>query len=189
MISGNNNGVVILNAGATGNLVQGNFIGTATDGVTTWATRSTASSSPTPRGTRSAAPRPGAGNVISGNNRGVEITGAGALGDQVQGNFIGTDLTAPGQHRQQDRRRARSPPAPRTTTVGGTDPGAGNTIAYNVGDGVLVDATGGVDNAILSNSIFSNHGLGIDLGGDGVTPNHPGGSTHGPEQPGELSRS
>ena len=35
-------------------------------------------------------------------------------------------------------------------------------------------------NAILGNSIFSNGGLGIDLGGDGVTPNAPGGSRAGP---------
>ena len=33
---------------------------------------------------------------------------------------------------------------------------------------------------ILSNSIFSNGGLGIDLNDDGVTPNHPGGAIPGP---------
>ncbi len=34
--------------------------------------------------------------------------------------------------------------------------------------------------AILSNSIYANQGLGIDLGDDGVTPNHPGGPIYGP---------
>ena len=37
-----------------------------------------------------------------------------------------------------------------------------------------------VDNAILSNSIYANTKLGIDLGGDGVTPNHMGGLITGP---------
>src|SRR5262249_14598745 len=39
--------------------------------------------------------------------------------------------------------------------------GAANTIAFNGGDGVLVDA--GTGNAVLRNAIFSNTGLGIRL--------------------------
>ena len=35
-------------------------------------------------------------------------------------------------------------------------------------------------NAILSNLIYGNGALGIDLGGDGVTPNHTGGLITGP---------
>ena len=35
-----------------------------------------------------------------------------------------------------------------------------------------VDATAGTGNEIRLNSIFSNTGLGIDLGGDGVTLNN-----------------
>ena len=37
-----------------------------------------------------------------------------------------------------------------------------------------------VGNAILSNLIYGNAALGIDLGGDGVTPNHVGGLITGP---------
>jgi CSLREA domain-containing protein len=179
VISGNNNGVVILNAGATGNLVQGNFIGTAADGVTQVGNAvNGVIINNAPRNVIGGAAS-GAGNVISGNDRGVVITGAGALGDQVLGNFIGTDLAAQvniGNKRDGVLITAGASNDP----VGGTAAGMGNAIAFNVGDGVLVDATAGVDNAILSNSISSNHGLGIDLGGDGVTPNHPGGSSTGP---------
>ena len=55
--------------------------------------------------------------------------------------------------------------------------GAGNTIAFNVLAGVSVQS--GTGDSILSNSIYSNGHLGIDLvaPGDppsGVTPNAPG---------------
>ena len=62
-------------------------------------------------------------------------------------------------------------------TIGGTTAGAGNTIAFSSGIGVDVDATAGTGNAIRLNSIFSNTGLGIDLGGDGVTLNDSAGHT------------
>src|SRR5262249_60904331 len=58
-----------------------------------------------------------------------------------------------------------------------------NAIANNAGGGIVIDldASGNsVGNSILLNSIHDNGGLAIDLGEDGVTPNHPGGSTTGP---------
>ncbi len=65
--------------------------------------------------------------------------------------------------------------------IGGAKAADGNTIAYNAGSGVGVGTTPrSVDDAILSNAIYGNQGLGIDLGDDGVTPNHPGGPTPGP---------
>ena len=70
-----------------------------------------------------------------------------------------------------------------TNTVGGTAGGAGNVIAYNGGTGVGVPNNPGspVNGiAILSNSIFANAALGIELGLDGVTLNHLVGSNSGP---------
>ena len=60
-------------------------------------------------------------------------------------------------------------------TIGGTNPGSGNTIAFSAGIGVDVDATAGTGNTIRLNAIFSNTALGIDLGGDGVTLNDSAG--------------
>ena len=64
-------------------------------------------------------------------------------------------------------------------TIGGTSGDAGNTIEFNgpgqSGSGVLL--VGDVnENEILSNSIYENAGLGINLG-DGPTSNHAPGTT------------
>ena len=49
---------------------------------------------------------------------------------------------------------------------------AGNTIAWNESCGVVIDSTA-YQNRIVHNSIYSNGGLGIDLGDDGITLNDP----------------
>src|SRR5262249_6865398 len=69
--------------------------------------------------------------------------------------------------------------------VGGTEPGQGNLVAFNGGTGILIDRRGSPGenpppsrknerNALLSNRVFSNGGLAIDLGGDGVTAHDSG---------------
>ena len=67
----------------------------------------------------------------------------------------------------------------------------GNIIANNGGAGVNVldpsDSGLNVGNAILSNSIYGNAALGIDLGGNGVTMNHSGGLITGSQRVPELS--
>jgi hypothetical protein len=60
-------------------------------------------------------------------------------------------------------------------------------IAFNGKAGVAVGTSALFDfatihNPILSNSIFANLGLGIDLADDGVTQNTPGGPHAGPNQ-------
>src|SRR5262249_53383820 len=92
------------------------------------------------------------GNVVQGNYIGTDVNGTANLGNSVHGVVIDGSSN--------------------NNTIGGTTGGATNIIAFNGGDGVFVN--GPVGNAILSNSIWSNHGLGIDLGPDGVTPNDPG---------------
>jgi hypothetical protein len=96
VISGNGgDGVIISDSGTTGNLVEGNLIGTDSSGT---AIRGNGGSgvliengaaNNTVGGTIS-----GAGNVISGNGGdGVTITSTGTTGNVVAGNFVGTDAT------------------------------------------------------------------------------------------------
>ncbi len=59
-------------------------------------------------------------------------------------------------------------------------PSLGNTITGNGGAGISVVGNATVANVIGINSIGVNGGLPIDLGGDGPTPNHVGGSVTGP---------
>jgi hypothetical protein len=102
---------------------------------------------------------PGAANLISGNVfAGITLYGNNNL---VQGNSIGTDVsgTQPlGNH-------FGVLVLGDSNTVGGTAAGAGNLIAFNTNDGVLV--SGFVDNAILRNAIVANGNLGIELDRDG----------------------
>ena len=92
---------------------------------------------------------PSTGNLVQGNFIGTDVTGTSPLGNANHGVIIQVGASA--------------------NMIGGTAAGSGNVIAFNTGDGVTV--VSGTGNAILSNAIFANGGLGIDLGADGVTPN------------------
>ena len=148
------------------NRVEGNFIGTDVTGTNVL-----------PNGNGVVIDFRGVGNVIggstasarnliSGNASGITIQGRSSV---VQGNFIGTTIDGVS-------------PLPNAgngiviqdsfNQIGGIGPGEGNTIAYSGGSGVLISA--GTSNAVLGNSIFSNSGLGIDLGTVGVTTNDLG---------------
>jgi hypothetical protein len=82
------------------------------------------------------------GNTMEGNKIGTDVTGTGNLGNAGDGvSFITSGYLATND------------------IVGGTDPGAGNVIAFNGGPGV--SALFGTGDAIRGNAIFANAGLGI----------------------------
>ena len=110
-------------------------------------------------------------NVISGNGGSgiqVGVTVQAGLRASILGNFIGTDIT--GQAAEPNQGNGITVPSTGDTnglngsTIGGADPGAGNTIAFNAQYGVLVN--GGLT-AISENSIFSNVTGGILLTNNG----------------------
>jgi uncharacterized protein (TIGR03437 family) len=179
VISGNGLSGVIIGAGAAANRVEGNFIGTDASGARSLGNNGsgviigfvgTATNNVvggTAAGTR---------NVISGNTgSGVVLQGVGATGNQVQGNFIGTDSS--GVSALGNRSSGVVIAGGSNNLVGGVAPGAGNTIAFNLRGVVITD---GGSNTVSSNSVFSNSGLGVDLGDDGVTANDSGDTDAGP---------
>ena len=166
-------GIFITSSLANSNTVQGNLIGTDATGTIGLGNTlggigiSNNASNNTIGGTTA-----GARNVISGNGGfGIEIhgfSGSGATGNVIQGNFIGTDASgAVALGNTGDG--VDTILLANGNTIGGAPAGAGNVIAFNTGLGVGIGT--GTGNAILGNSIFSNGGLGIDLGFDGVTAN------------------
>ncbi len=184
VISGNNMGVVLIGPGATGNLIQGNLIGSDVTGLhdlgnSQEGVRIENAPANTLGGTTGTAR-----NLISANHWGVVISGASATGNILQGNFIGTDITglAPlGNELEGVLVQAGAS----VNQIGGASTAAGNTIAFNIRDGVRVEDKNSIRNAILTNSIHSNGALGINLvaGGDplsGVTLNDPNDNDSGP---------
>ena len=173
VISANSRGILI---GGNDSIVQGNFIGTDVTGTIALSNagpgiRIDSSSNNVIGGTV-----PGARNVISGNGaEGVDISSGGG-GNVVQGNFIGTNAAGSGPLGNASDGIYIGDAA--QNALGGTSAGAANTIAYNGNAGVYVQMRPG--NAILSNSIFSNSGLGIDLSPNGVTANDADDSDVGP---------
>jgi CSLREA domain-containing protein len=169
VISGNSNaGVEISQTGATGNLVQGNYIGTD-------ATGSLGRGNGAGVEIGDAADNligglaPGAGNVIAANgggpgaNAGVSIGGAGATGNVVQGNFIGTDASGFGALGNSVGINIGS----QNNLIGGSAYGARNVISGNVGWGVGLfgDGTGNrIQGNFIGTSAYGYGPLGNDVG-------------------------
>jgi hypothetical protein len=176
VISGNLVGVEITGSASTQNVVAGNSVGIDGTGALDRGNSNEGvliegASGNTVGGTTAAS-----GNVISANQWGIRIDGASATGNVIEGNNIGTDNSGAKPLGNEINGIIISNSAS-DNSIGGTATGQANTIAFNQAAGVSVGS--GIGNSILSNSIFSNHHLGIDLvaPGDpasGVTPNQPG---------------
>ncbi|HEV3262457.1 MAG TPA: right-handed parallel beta-helix repeat-containing protein [Gemmataceae bacterium] len=149
----------------SGDLIQGNFIGTDVTG--------TKLANPGPDGIMGTADdlplgnaeglfiqgvndtiggtTQGTGNLISGNDGGIDLRQSGTL---VQGNFIGTDVT--GTYALGNATGIGFADSGSNNTIGGTAAGAGNLISGN-GTGVFINGQSG--------NVFQGNLLGTDLHG------------------------
>jgi hypothetical protein len=152
--------------------IEGNFIGTYPSG--TKAPGNSGTGVVVFGGATVGGPEPAARNLISGNEGGgIHFYGGGSA---AYGNLIGTQKD--GQSPLGNGFDGVYIYSQAHNEVGKAKPGYANTIAFNEKDGVQVFFS--VGNSVLSNSIFSNGGLGIDLMGYGedydtdvLTPNDP----------------
>ncbi len=171
LISGNTtNGVFVGFAGTSGNVIQGNFIGTTASGTSALPnTQSGVSLYSGAQANLVGGTAAGAGNLISGNTSdGVFVGFAGTSNNTIQGNLIGTNATgtaalANGFSGVDLYSGAQS------NLVGGTGAGAGNVISGNANNsGVFVGYAGTDNNTIQGNLI------GLNRAGTGAVPNNTG---------------
>ncbi len=150
VISGNRSRGIFVQA--VGMLIQGNLVGTSSTGLFEVKNYS--------HGVRSdgvdslvGGTTPAARNIISGNGEnGVYLLGVEPV---VQGNWIGLDAN----RQAMGNGRAGISNSVNSSLIGGTEPGAGNAVAFNGDTGVGVRS---LNVCILQNEIFSNIGPGID---------------------------
>jgi hypothetical protein len=181
VISANgNDGVQFFGTGADFNVVQGNYIGTTATGLNAIGNgASGVSFLYGPQSNTLGGATAAAGNVIAGNS-GVGVFLAGSSNTIVQGNDIGVGAdgtTALGN--QQQGVLLQSGATSNTIGLALNGTGAGNVIANNAFEGIIVYDAITIGNTFLGNSIYNNGALGINLSGD--PGNHVGGAVPGPE--------
>ena len=179
-------GITVNASGATGIQIQGNYIGTDSGGAVALGNSQAGINFGGARGGVIGGVASGAGNVIAGGAGAPPFTGNGIVlfgvfldGARIQGNLIG--VGADGATPLGNASNGIVVDGTRDVFIGGTEPGAGNIIAFNQAKGVEVRLGNNI--AIRGNSIHSNGLLGIDLGGfnmDGVTINDSGDADIGP---------
>jgi hypothetical protein len=165
VISGNSGDGVLLDSTATGNLLQGSYVGTDYTG------RSSLANSGSGVEIQGSGNTVGAGNVLSGNSGdGVRLDSL-ATGNLVLGSLIGLNLSGAGRNSGNGINILGN-----GNTVGGTVPAARNIISGNTTDGVRI-ASGASGNQVLGNFIGTNLGgtaalansIGVEMQGTGNT--------------------
>ncbi|HSE96804.1 MAG TPA: CSLREA domain-containing protein, partial [Blastocatellia bacterium] len=157
-----------LQVNSNNNIIQGNFIGLDATGTIALGNSETgifiSGANNLIGGTT-----PQARNVISGNlNQGIQINGAAASGNQVQGNLIGLDFS--GTVALPNGSDGVSIFNSTNNIIGGAAAGARNVISGNLGKGVSIIITGAPGNQILGNYIGTDINGTLDRGNgtDGI---------------------
>lgn len=180
LISGNSvNGVGVWFAGATGNTIMGNFIGTSVSGDTALANGDIGvevneAPNNVVGGTASTFR-----NIVSGNlGAGLLLTGAGATGNSVKGNYIGTNTDGTfaipnvkmgvsiGYSPEILSANGNAIGGTTGITLGGACTGDCNLISGNTQNGVFITSNSGVS----GNQVHGNY-IGTNAAGTGAIPN------------------
>lgn len=161
VISGNHDdGVDIFAAGAVGNVVLGDYIGTDATGAHALGNRDAGVAVYVGGvGNRIGGPLPGDRNVISANRQdGIDISDRHTRRNLVEGDFIGTDAT--GTHALGNRSAGVALYHGSVgNTIGGSQPGDRNVISANLEDGVDI-----TDKLTRLNAVRGNY-VGTDVTG------------------------
>ncbi len=163
LISGNTeNGVRIQGSGATGNVIEGNYIGTNSAGAASIGNGDGILLFGDANGNMIGGTSGGSGNVVSANlHDGIRLTGAATTNNVIQANKIGTDPTG-----SQDLGNAENGIfiSAAANLVGGAVAGSGNLISGNEGNGIEIT---GNANSVQGNLIGTDQGGTSPLGNTG----------------------
>ena len=163
--------------GGSGWTIQGNYIGTDDTGLVAKGNEQSGIAIVGVDNVQIGGTNAGEGNVLSGNlNSGVYAGSSDGI--IIEGNYIGVGSdgvtavgNADGVHFEDNTTNAM---------IGGSTSAAANVIAYSSTYGVFINGNGALGNTVRGNRIFRNGGLGIDLIGNGPTPNDSGDGDTGP---------
>jgi CSLREA domain-containing protein len=177
-------GILLEGSGATGNKVEGNFIGTDASGTLALPNVGNGVYISGAPSNSIGGPQAAQTNVISGNGQsGVEISDSEATANKVERNYIGTDASGT-QDLGNSLDGVHIKDAPNNTIGGSLFPNDGsNLISGNDSDGVAISGTGATGNRVLSNLIGLKASLNeVPLGnsGHGVHIDNASNSTIGP---------
>jgi hypothetical protein len=168
--------------GSSDDLIEGNYVGTNSQGATTLGNGDSGILIDTGSGVTIGGSVAGAGNTIADSGGdGIHVTNT-STGTVIEGNFVGTN-SANATNLGNAEDGVLIDESSTGTTVGGTTTNAVNTISGNLYNGVDVDGVSG--NLVAGNSIGTNVGATGTLGNvqsgvyiqDGSTSNTIGGST------------
>jgi hypothetical protein len=172
------------NSVASGNVVQGNYIGTDATG-TVGIVNNSGVYIDTAKNTLVGGTTPAARNIIAaGNTTGVQIDGSvaadgsAATGNVIEGNYIGTDVTGTVAIGNND---GVAITVANDNVIGGTAPGAGNLISGNRTNGVLIESprdTTGTNGTVARNTVAGNL-IGTNAAGTAAIGNPLGVSING----------
>jgi parallel beta-helix repeat protein len=164
-----NDGIQFYGSGTSCNTAKGNFIGTTRTGLT--GLGNSANGLSLLQGPQS---NQITGNVIAASGEyGVAFEGAGTSFNVIQGDFIGVGADgATALANNWGGVMFDLGASSNTIGLALDGSGAGNIIADNSGDGVVLYNTNTIGNSIRGNSIFGN-GFGIYLGGGNDLENQP----------------
>jgi titin len=167
VISGNTgNGVFLVTAGASNNIVAGNYIGTDATGEGAMANALAGVYIQVPGNTIGGAVS-GAGNVISGNaENGVFIYGTTTSNNVLEGNYIGTGVT--GETAVGNGYSGVTISNAPANIIGGTASGAGNVISGNANSAMNLGGN-------TSGTVIQGNYIGTDFTGNNAVPNSFGG--------------
>jgi CSLREA domain-containing protein len=184
VIAGNHaDGIALWNPGITGTVIQGNYVGVGSDGVTALGNGGSGGSFGAEGGgitlrnfianTLIGGSTAGAGNIIA-NNGPYGIVDYSGTQTTIQGNTISGQtklgIFLGGSQHLVENNTITSNAGDGIRLTSSQDTVQNNVISSNTGAGVTV--TGGSANDIQNNSIHDNTGVGIDLGGDGASFDH-----------------